>query len=459
MTFSRFALGLFFLPLSSSLAESPLLVEAPTPPASPAMVPTPSSKPAKAETRKKYENLELFQKVLQFVEENYVDELTNERLIHGAIKGMLDSLDPHSAFLPSEMFRDLRNDTAGKFGGIGIEVGSKDDTLVIITPIEDSPAWRAGLLPGDKIVRVDGVATKGLNQTEVLQRMRGKLGSSIRLGIMRDGWPLSREFSLKREEIKLVTVKQDLIEPGYGYLRLSHFSEQAAKDLKRGLEKIEKNGKLKGLVLDLRMNPGGLLDQAVEVASLFVDEGIVVSTIGRDPAKKEVRYAKKGNARKDFLLAVLVNAGSASASEIVAGALQDQKRAIVMGQTTFGKGSVQTVVDLGSEMGLKLTIARYYTPSGRSIQETGVEPDVKLEDYDPKLLEQARRGGVAVRERDLKGHMVNPNSKKGASSPADDDSGNPIADSNPKSDYQVQAAVNALKSFEFFRKIATVGGK
>jgi carboxyl-terminal processing protease len=420
-------------------------------------LPTKGASPSsKKSTKQKYENLELFQKVLQFVEENYVEDVGNQQLIHGAVKGMLDSLDPHSAFLPSEVFRDLKNDTAGKFGGVGLEVGVRDEALVVITPIEDSPAWRAGILPGDRIVRVEGVMTKGLNSVEVLQKMRGKTGTDLRLGIMRDGWDQPKEFKLRREEIKLQTVKQEVLEPGFGYLRLTHFNEDAAKDLKRGLEKIEKSGKLKGLVLDLRMNPGGLLDQAVEVASLFMDDGIVVSTIGRDPAKKETRMAKKGMARKDFLLAVLVNGGSASASEIVAGALQDRKRAIVMGQTTFGKGSVQTVVDLGNEMGLKLTIARYFTPSGRSIQETGVEPDVLLEDYDTKLLAQAKRAGPTTREKDLRGHMVNPSQKK---SDGSDDLTAQKLDYSPKADYQVQQAVNTLKSFEFFQRIANVSEK
>lgn len=405
------------------------------------------------ETREKYENIELYQKVLQFVEENYVEPIKSEQLIQGSIKGMLESLDPHSNFLPADVFREMKNDTAGKFGGIGIEVGIKNDTLTVIAPIEDSPAWRAGIQPGDRIVRVDGVSTKGLNLVEVLQKMKGKKGTKIQLGIQRDGWEQPKEFVLVRETVKVQTVRAELLENGYGYLRLATFNEDAAKDLKKGLEKIEKKGKIKGLVLDLRSNPGGLLEQAIDVASMFMDEGVVVSTIGRDPAKKEVRLVKKGSARTDFQIAVLVNAGSASASEIVAGALQDNKRALVLGQTTFGKGSVQTVVELGNEMGLKLTIARYYTPSGRSIQETGVVPDLTIEDYDPKLLERAKKAGAALREKDLKGHMVNNQ----APIVTDDEEMQPRSDVAPKSDYQVIQALNYLKSFEFYRQSKTAG--
>ncbi|RYZ71348.1 MAG: S41 family peptidase, partial [Proteobacteria bacterium] len=314
-------------------------------------------------------------------------------------------------------------------------------------------AWKAGILPGDRIVRVDGVATKGLNLVEVLHKMKGKRGTKIRLGIQREGWDAPKEFELKRETVKVQTVRSELIEPGYGYLRLATFNEDASKDLKNGLAKIERRGKIKGLVLDLRSNPGGLLEQAVDVASLYMDEGIVVSTIGRDPAKKEVRNAKKGNARKDFQIAVLVNSGSASASEIVAGALQDNHRALVLGQTTFGKGSVQTVVELGSDMGLKLTIARYYTPSGKSIQETGVVPDLTIEDYDPKLLERARKTGNSIREKDLRGHMVNTQNQPVVSD--EDEEALPRADVAPKADYQVIQALNYLKSFEFYQRSAT----
>lgn len=424
----------------------------------------------------RYKNLELFQKVLQFVEKNYVDPVQNDTLINGAIKGMLETLDPHSNFLTAEIYRDMKIDTSGKFGGIGIEVGIKDEVLTVLAPIEDSPAWKAGILPGDKIVKINGESTKGYSLSEAIAKMRGKNDTSVLLTIYRKGWNAFRDLSLKRREIKIRSVRSEELEPGFGYVRLSSFNENAAKDVKAAIDKLEKKEKLRGLVFDLRMNPGGLLDQAVEVASLFIDEGVVVSTISRDPSQKEVRMAKKGMARKDLPLIVLVNSSTASAAEIVSAALQDHHRAMIAGDTTFGKGSVQTIIDLGAELGLKLTIARYYTPNGVSIQEKGVVPDIVLDEYDPKLLAQARIRKDSPRERDLRGHLVNPagakngdefsiqefkdrakpgaKDKKEAALADDEDSGDmqPIR-FNPKDDYQTQTALRYLKSYEVFKKI------
>jgi carboxyl-terminal processing protease len=306
--------------------------------------------------------------------------------------------------------------------------------------------------------------------------MRGKNGSVVNLTIYRKGWSSFRTLPLKRQEIKIRSVRSELIEPGFGYVRLSSFNENAAKDVKNAIDQLEKKEKLRGLIFDLRMNPGGLLDQAVDVASLFIDEGVVVSTIGRDPEQKEIRNARKGMAKKDLPLVVLVNSSTASAAEIVAAALQDHHRAMVIGDTTFGKGSVQTIIDLGSEMGLKLTIARYFTPNGVSIQEKGVVPDIFLDEYDPKLLAQARIKKDATRERDLKGHLVNPSGGKngdefsiqemkeqnkgrgkekkesGMSDDEDTSDLSPIK-FNPKEDYQTQQSLRYLKSFEVFKKI------
>jgi carboxyl-terminal processing protease len=287
--------------------------------------------------------------------------------------------------------------------------------------------------------------------------MRGKKGAIVSLMLGRDGTEKPFEVKLNRETIKIQSVKSEELADGYGYIRLASFNEDAGRDVRRALEKLEKKEKLKGLIFDLRMNPGGLLDQAVDVASVFMDEGVVVSTIGRDPAQKEVRNAKKGWARKDLPVAVLVNSGSASASEIVAGALQDSHRAIVMGQPTFGKGSVQTVVDLGNDLGMKLTIARYYTPSGRSIQEKGIQPDIVLDDFDPKVLAKARTRRETFRERDLRRHLKNPANSDGA--PEDTETKEATKDdeparSNPKDDEQVKQAVNYLKSFELFKKVS-----
>ena len=425
----------------------------------------------------RYKNLELFQKVLQFIEKNYVDPVQNDTLVNGAIKGMMETLDPHSNFLTPEIYRDMKIDTSGKFGGVGIEVAIKDDVLTVLAPMEDSPAWRAGILPGDKIVKINGESTKGFSLAEAVIKMRGKNGSPVVMTMYRKGWSRFKNFTLKRETIKVKSVRSEMMEPGFGYVRLSSFNENAAKDVNNAIGKLEKKNHkkpLKGLIFDLRMNPGGLLDQAVDVASLFMDEGVIVSTIGRDPKQKEVRSAKKGMARKDLPLVVLVNSSTASAAEIVAAALQDHHRAMILGDTTFGKGSVQTIIDLGHEMGLKLTIARYYTPNGTSIQEKGVVPDIFLDEYDPKLLAKARIRRESTRERDLKGHLINPalsskddftiqefKNKGKEPEPKDDESMGDDTDFgdmmpiqfNPKEDYQTQQALKYLKSFEVFKKL------
>lgn len=448
---------------------------------------------ALAAQTERYQNLELFQKVLHFVEMNYVDPVKNKDLVYGAIKGMLETLDPHSNFLPPEIFKDMKIDTSGKFGGLGIEIGMKDNVLTVIAPIEDTPAWKAGVKPNDRIVKIDGESTKGLTLVEAVAKMRGKKGSGVTLSIYRESFDKIRDIKLERALIKIQSVKSEMIEPNYAYVRLTNFNESAAQDIKKAIDTLQKKGPLHGLVLDLRTNPGGLLDQAVDVSSLFIDDGVVVSTVGRNKDQKEIRYAKKGEAFKEFPMAILVNSSTASAAEIVAGALQDHHRAVIMGQPTFGKGSVQTVIELGPDIGLKLTIARYYTPSGRSIQEKGVQPDIALDDFDPKLLADARRKGDVFREKDLKGHMVNTddasssssddtsaetpradfkkeelealskNSKKKHKLANDSSPTTPVAPSdddlapakmNPKEDYQVREAVNYLKSFDVFRKLS-----
>lgn len=422
----------------------------------------------------RYESIELFQKVMHFVRQNYVNEVDDKELIQGAIKGMLETLDPHSAFLPPEVLKEMKTDTSGKFGGLGIEIGVKDQVLTIISPIEDTPAWKAGLKPGDRIVRINKESTKGMSLVEAVSKMRGKKGTDVTLSVYRTGFDKIKDVKITRDIIKIVAVKSEELENGYGYVRLASFNENAASDVKKAIEKLEKKTKLQGLVFDMRMNPGGLLDQAVEVASLFVDNGVIVSTIPRNKDMKEVNYARKGVARKDFPVVVLVNSSTASAAEIVAGALQDHHRAIIMGQPTFGKGSVQTVIELGKELGLKLTIARYYTPSGKSIQEKGVQPDIILDDFDPKLLAEAKRKTEAFRERDLKGHMqndaekakddfqmeeldslgkVDKKSDKSDKKDKEDDEMAPMK-FNPKEDFQVREGLNYLKSFELIKKLS-----
>lgn len=421
----------------------------------------------------RYKNLELFQKVLHFIEQNYVEEVKNDTLIKGAIKGMMETLDPHSNFLPPDIFKDIKIDTSGKFGGVGFEITVQDNILTVVAPIDDTPAWRAGLKPGDRIVRIENESTKGLSLVEAVAKMRGKKGSSVKLTIYRQGFEKFKDVTLTRELIKIRSVKFETLENGYGYVRLTQFNESAAADVKNAIDTLAKKAPLKGLVFDLRTNPGGLLDQAVDISSLFIPEGVIVSTIGRNKNQKEVKHAKPGMAYKEFPLAVLVNSSTASAAEIVAGALQDHKRAVIMGQPTFGKGSVQSVIELGNEMGLKLTIARYYTPNGRSIQEKGMIPDILLDEYDPKLLAKAKIKREAQREKDLKGHIVNEDkaesetpeeftteeleyiSKKkeegeGKSSTKDKEEMTPMK-YNPKEDYQVQSALSFLKSYDVFK--------
>jgi carboxyl-terminal processing protease len=361
----------------------------------------------------------------------------------------------------------------------------KDNVLTVISPIEDTPAWKAGLKPSDRIVKINDESTKGMTLVEAVQKMRGKKGSAVTLSVYREGWDKIKDVSITRDIIKIQSVKSEELEPAFGYVRLTSFNESAAADVKKAIDALQKKVKLRGLVFDLRMNPGGLLDQAVDVSSLFIDDGVVVSTIGRNRDQKEVKYARKGMAYKEFPVAILVNSSTASAAEIVAGALQDHHRAIIMGQPTFGKGSVQTVVELGPDIGLKLTIARYYTPSGRSIQEKGVQPDISLDEYDPKLLAEAKRHPEYFREKDLKGHMANPDDEassggkdfkkeeldalvskdkdskdtkdgKKKEKPADklvDDDMAPLK-LNPKEDYQVKEALNYLKSYAIFKRLA-----
>jgi carboxyl-terminal processing protease len=474
-------------PLTLDLSEA--VQEAPAVKTSGAPNETTATQKKEESTRTKraerYENLELFQRVLSVIEQNYVDTPENRDLMYGAIKGMLETLDPHSNFLTPEVYRDMKIDTSGKFGGVGIEIGLKDEMLTVVSPIEDTPAWKAGVKAGDRLVKIDGESTRGLTLVEAVQKMRGKSGSEVRLTIWRPGLKAPKEMKLTRGTVKIQSAKFETLENGYGYIRLTTFNENAASDIKAAMSRIEKGGKLRGLVLDLRGNPGGLLDQAVEVTSLFVEDGVVVSTLGRNPEQKEVRSVRKGAARTDFPIAVLVSSSTASAAEIVAGALQDHHRGLIMGQTTFGKGSVQTVMDLGQDLGLKLTIARYYTPSGRSIQEKGVVPDVELEDFDSKLLETARRKSDPVRERDLRGHIAGreqkpenqaKESKTGrgdyttdelevasgrikkvdaSASALDENEESEFAPTRfePSKDYQVREALAYLKSFGTLRRL------
>lgn len=362
-----------------------------------------------ATTKSRFEKLELFNKVLFLIEGQYYREVDTEKLIEGALKGMMQTLDPHSAFLDKAVFQKMNEDTAGEFGGLGVEVTQKDGILIVITPIDDTPAFKAGIRTGDKIVEINGDSTIGLSLDEAVDKMRGKPNSKIVVGILRSGVEGIKQYTLVRQKIKIEAVKSEIIDDTYVYVRLTQFQQNAGKEIAEVLEKAQKQkkNKVNGIVLDLRSNPGGLLTEAVNVSSLFLNDGVVVSTEGRDPKNKEIHYVKKtGYKEVELPIVVLVNGASASASEIVAGALQDHKRAIIMGTQTFGKGSVQTVAKLDQDYGVKLTIAQYLTPKDRRIQAVGIKPDLEISEFEGEWASDHSRESRYIREADLRNHLT-----------------------------------------------------
>lgn len=369
------------------------------------------SKTVLAVTKSRFEQLELFNKVLFLIENQYYREVDTSKLIEGAIKGMLETLDPHSAFLNKETYERMSMDTSGEFGGLGIEVTSKDGILIVINPIEDTPAFHAGIKPRDRIVELDHEPTSGMTLEDAVEKMRGKANSQITIGIMREGVEGVKQFVLTRRTIKVKPVKFETVDNNYAYVRLTSFQKMSAESIEEALEKmtkeVSKKGGLKGIILDLRANPGGLLDEAVDVSSLFLKEGTVVSTESRDPNNKEIRYVNKSGFKNlDTPLVVLINGASASASEIVAAALQDHKRATIMGSQSFGKGSVQTVAKIDEYNGVKLTIAQYMSPNNRKIQAIGVVPDVEVDEIDPAENKDGKKSDRYIREKDLKNHLT-----------------------------------------------------
>ncbi len=326
-----------------------------------------------------YEQLRLFTEVLSIVQNQYVDEVPPRELIYSAIKGTLRGLDPHSSFLDPDSYREMQVETSGSFGGLGIEITLRDDILTVVAPIEGTPAHRAGLQPGDRIVKIDGLPTKDMQLADAVKRMRGKPGTKVTVSVVREGWTEPHDFEITREQIRVHSVRTQDLGNGIAYIRLRQFQEQTAHDLDAALEKFSRNG-MKALILDLRNNPGGLLTSAVEVSEKFIDDGkLVVYTEGR-VRNQNMRFS--AHAKKpltDVPMVVLVNQGSASASEIVAGALQDYGRAVLVGTQTFGKGSVQTIIPLSDGSGLRLTTAKYFTPKGRSIHGKGITPDIVVE--------------------------------------------------------------------------------
>ncbi len=402
-----------------------------------------------------YRLLNLFGDVFERVRADFVEEATDKELIEAAIGGMLASLDPHSGYLNAESFGDMQVQTKGEFGGLGIEVTMENGLVKVVSPIDDTPAFRAGLEPGDLVTHLDGEPVLGLTLAEAVKKMRGRVGSSIDLTIRRDGRD-PFEVSITRAVITIQSVRSRL-EDQVGYIRISSFSEQTANGLEDALEELraEADGDLQGVVLDLRNNPGGLLSQAVAVADAFLERGEIVSTRSRRPEDTQRYNARAGDIADDLPVVVLINSGSASASEIVAGALQDHGRAIVLGTKSFGKGSVQTIVPLTGYGAIRLTTARYYTPSGRSIQAVGIEPDIEVEAARLEVLNAERR-----READLRGRLNNERSED--EGPVDDDDGAAAADEEgdealERQDYQLIRAIDLIRGIALYTLNSAAG--
>ncbi|MBW2465798.1 MAG: S41 family peptidase [Deltaproteobacteria bacterium] len=354
-----------------------------------------------------YKNLEVFSNVLSIVQQNYVDDVDTKETLEGAIKGMLTSLDPHSSFLKPDDFKELQVETKGSFSGIGIEITIKDDMLTVVSPIEDTPAFKAGIKAGDRIIKINGESTKDMTIFEAVKILRGPKDTEVTISVHREDWTDIQEFTIIRGVIPIHSIRANILEPGYGYIRITNFQRNTSVDLNKSIDDFLKEGALKGLVLDLRNNPGGLLDVSVKVADIFLDEGIIVSTKGRIKEQNMEFSAHGGGPDYEFPIVVLINGGSASASEIVAGALQDHKRALILGTQSFGKGSVQTIIPMGDGAGLRLTTARYYTPNGTSIQATGITPDVLVPEADSKEDDAEKGPKSFLREKDLKHHLEN----------------------------------------------------
>ncbi len=400
-----------------------------------------------AENKEIYEYLRTFSDVIDLVKRSYVEDVKDKDIVYAAIKGILESLDPHSSFLPPDMYKEMQTDTKGEFGGIGIEITIKDGFPTVITPIEDTPAYKAGMKSGDHIVKIDGKPTKNMGLIDVVKLIRGPKGKAVTLTVAREGAQGLKEYTVVRDTIFVKSVKFRMLPDEYGYIRLAQFQEKTSKDLENALKELEKSNKgkpLKGLVLDLRNDPGGLLEQAVEVSDKFVSEGVIVSIEGRAGKKnsddsKMKFYAQKKGMKYLGPLVVLVNEGSASASEIVAGALQDYKRAIIVGTKSFGKGSVQTIFPLGDGSAVRLTTAKYYTPKGRSIQSEGIVPDITVENTFVKSKEKI----TPITEKDLE----KKNGKNPVITKPEDITVNKLEDE----DFQLYMGVQILKSWEALR--------
>ncbi len=416
-----------------------------------------------------YEQLKIFGSVLDLVQRNYVEEIPPKKLIYGAVQGMLKSLDPHSSFMKPEDYKELQIETKGSFTGIGIEISLKDGILTVVSPIEGTPAYKAGLKANDKILKIEGKTTKNMTLIESVKLLRGAKGTDVTISIYREGWRRLKDVTLTRDVIPIKSVRSRMLEEGYGYIRISNFQNKTTFELEKALKELEKGKGLKGLVLDMRNNPGGLLDQAVKVADVFLKKGLIVYTDGRIEEQKMRFEAHPDKHSHNYPIVVLVNEGSASASEIVAGALQDHKRAIILGVQTFGKGSVQTIIPLEDGSAVRLTTARYYTPNGRSIQAKGIEPDIEVP-YTP--LEKPKEKDEIFHfptERDLEGHLLNKDEsiedelnsvkdKKDKPEAVDSEVDNGETQPPPM-DNQLEEAVRILKAWAIFTQVESAKGE
>lgn len=392
------------------------------------------------------EQLRIFSQIFGRIKKDYVEPVDDKELLVDAIKGMLVGLDPHSAYLDAEDFKDLKEGTTGEFGGLGIEVGTEDGFIKVISPIDDTPAQRAGIKAGDLITRIDDKPVKGMSLDESVKMMRGKPGTKIELTVMRENEEKPLTIEIIRDVIKVASVKHKVLDDRFGYIRISQFQARTPEDLLKALSKLKQklNGEIPGLILDLRNNPGGVLNAAVSVSDAFLEEGLIVYTKGIAEDSRMEFKAAPDDVLDGAPLVILVNIGSASASEIVAGALQDHKRAVVMGSQTFGKGSVQTIVPITDTIAIKLTTARYYTPSGRSIQAEGIKPDIELEALNITSVEE--NDAHRMTEADLMGHLEND----GQSSEQKGGKDNKEESSLAEKDYELSAALNLLKGLVLF---------
>ncbi|NIN37026.1 MAG: PDZ domain-containing protein [Gammaproteobacteria bacterium] len=401
------------------------------------------------------DEIRTFTEVFSKIKNDYVEEVDDRKLLEDAIRGMLAGLDPHSTYLDRESYKELQEGTTGEFGGLGIEVGMENGFVKVIAPIDDTPAKKAGIEAGDLIIKLDDTPVKGLSLNDAITRMRGKPGTDITLTIIRNGEEKPLVITITRAIIRINSVRARTLEPGYGYLRISSFQANTGRDLRQELDRLSKENdyKLKGVVMDLRNNPGGVLNAAVEVSDLFLDKGLIVYTEGRIKNSDLKFNARPLNVFRDLPIVILVNEGSASASEIVAGALQDHDRAVIVGQQTFGKGSVQTILPMADEAAVKLTTARYFTPSGRSIQASGITPDIIIDKLTVERVEEDGNG--IVKEADLSGHLENTKPEEETDAEVSEDE-KPQTEKRRLSitDYELYEALNILKGISLSQREA-----